>query len=126
MSAFDYSRPAASATRMLKRYGAACTVKRSTKGGYDPATGTVTPGGSTSTPSVCATFPMPQKYVDGTLILMGDTMAYCAPGVVVRQGDVLNCRDPMRDCEYRDFTVVNVKPIGPAGVPVLFEAQLRG
>jgi hypothetical protein len=124
MSAFDYSRPASSAVRMLKRYGAPCTIKRTVTGEYDPATGTVSQT-TTATPSVCATFPMPQKYVDGTLILQGDIQAYCAPGVVVRQGDTLNCRDPATG-NLRDFKVINVKPISPAGVPVLFEAQIRG
>jgi hypothetical protein len=26
----------------------------------------------------------------------------------------------------KDYTVVNVKPVSPAGVPVLYEAQIRG
>ena len=88
MSQFNYPATAATATRLLQRFGAACTIKHPTGTAYDPDTGTMTPT-VTSTPSTAAVFDFAQKYVDGTLILQGDKQAYCAPGVAVAQGDVV-------------------------------------
>lgn len=118
MTGFDYPKTAATAKRLLKRFGAACTVKHPTGSTYDPATGSMAQTYS-STASFAAVFAYDQKYVDGTLILQGDQQAFCAPDVAVVQGDVLAWQG-------KDYTVIAVKPVSPAGVPVLFEAQIRG
>lgn len=117
-SGFNYPNTAATATRLLKRFGAACTVKHPTGTAYDPATGTMTPTFA-STGSTAAVFAYDQKYIDGTLIQQGDQQAFCDPSVPVVQGDVMTWQS-------KDYTVISVKPVSPAGVPVLFEAQLRG
>ena len=118
MTAFDYSKTAATSKRLLTQFGAACTVKHPTGTAYDPATGTMAPTYA-STDSVAAVFAYPQKYIDGTLILQGDQKALCAPDVAVVQGDTVTWQG-------KDYVVVNVKPVSPAGTPVLYEAQLRG
>ncbi len=118
MSQFDYARTAATATRLLQRFGAACTLKRQTTGEYDPATGQA-PVTVTELPTTAAVFAYDQKYIDGTLILQGDQRAYMAPAFVPKQGDVLSWQG-------RDWQVVAVKPLSPAGINCLFEAQLRG
>jgi hypothetical protein len=118
MTAFTYPNTAATATRLLQRFGAACTLKRSGPAAYDPATGTVEPTLDTLA-TTAAVFAYPQKYIDGSLILQGDQQAFCVPGVEPKQGDVLSWQGI-------DYTVISVKPVAPAGVPVLFEAQLRG
>lgn len=115
---FNYPNTAATATRLLQRFGAACTLKRTGAAAYDPATGTVEPT-VTSLATTAAVFAYAQKYIDGTLILQGDQQAFCVPGVEPKQGDVVSWQS-------RDYTVISVKPVSPAGVPVLFEAQLRG
>lgn len=114
---FDYPATAATATRLLQRFGAAATIKRVTAGTYDPATGTTTPS-TASLATTAAVFAYDQKYIDGTLILQGDQRAYLAPGQEPKQGDKLTWQS-------RDYQVVAVKPVSPAGIPVLFEAQLR-
>lgn len=116
--AFNYAATAATATRLLQRFGAAATLKRATAGAYNPATGTSAPTVA-SLSTTAAVFAYPQKYVDGTLILQGDQQAFCAPGVTPKQGDVLAWQGI-------DYQVIAVKPVSPAGVVVLFEAQLRG
>ena len=116
--AFNYAATAATATRLLQRFGAAATLKRTTAGAYNPATGTSTPT-ETGLSTTAAVFDYPQRYVDGTLIRQGDKQAFCSPGVVPKQGDVMAWQGV-------DYQVVMVKPVSPAGVPVLFEAQLRG
>ena len=118
MTAFNYPATAATATRLLERFGAAATIKRSTPGAYNPATGTMTPTVTTHA-TTAAVFAFDQKYIDGTLVQAGDQRAYLAPAVVPQQGDALTW-------DGRDWQVVAVKPVSPAGVPVLFEAQLRG
>lgn len=115
---FNYPGTAATATRLLDRFGAPATLKRTGPATYDPATGT-TSGSVTSLPTVAAVFAYAAKYIDGTLIKQGDQQAYCAPGVAPTQGDVLTWQGV-------DYTVISVKATAPAGVPVLFEAQIRG
>ena len=118
MTTFNYPATAATATRLLKRFGADATVKRVSGSAYDPDTGTMTPT-YTSLPTTAAVFDFAQKYIDGTLILQGDKQAYCAPAVAPVQGDQF-------DWHGVTYTVIAVKPVSPAGVPVLFEAQIRG
>lgn len=118
MTTFNYPATAATATRLLLRFGAAAVLVRKTPGTYDPATGT-TPVTDTILSTVAAVFAYDQNYVDGTLVLQGDHLAYCAPGVEPKQGDRFTWNS-------KTYTVISVKPTAPAGVPVLFEAQLRG
>lgn len=114
---FDYPATAATATRLLQRFGAAATIKRVTAGTYDPATGSATPA-YTDIVTTAAVFAYDQKYIDGTLILQGDQRAYCAPATAPAQGDQLTWQGVK-------YTIVAVKPVSPAGIPVLFEAQIR-
>ncbi|KAF1706287.1 hypothetical protein [Pseudoxanthomonas sacheonensis] len=117
MASFNYPATAATATRLLTRFGATCTLVRTTTGAYDPATGsnTVT---VENLPTTAAVFAYDQKYIDGTLILAGDQLAYCAPAVTPKQGDSFTWNSAT-------FTVIAVKPISPAGIPILFEVQIR-
>jgi hypothetical protein len=85
---------------------------------YDPATGTTTIN-FTSTASTAVVLAYPQKYIDGTLIQQGDQRVLCDPGVIAVQGDTFTWQSD-------DYTVVNVKPVSPAGTVVLYELQVRG
>lgn len=125
MSQFNYPATAATATKLLQRFGAACTINRSIEGAYDPATGETIPTFDVL-PTVAAVFAYAQKYIDGTLILQGDQQAYCAPGVAPVQGDAFVWPVDVPDVQPVTYTVIAVKPVSPAGIPVLFEAQLRG
>lgn len=118
MTSFNYAATAATATRLLTRFGASATLKRQTTGTYDPATGT-TPVTVTELATTAAVFAYDQKYIDGTLIMQGDQRAYMAPAVLPKQGDVLAWQG-------KDWQVIAVKQLAPAGTPVIYEAQLRG
>lgn len=118
MTTFNYANTAATATRLIARFGAACVLTRTGEPVYDPSTGITTPA-TTDMSTTAVVIDMPQKYVDGTLIKQGDKTAYCVPSVVPVQGDVLTWQGAV-------FTIINVKPVSPAGVPVVFEAQIRG
>lgn len=118
MTAFNYAATAATATRLLQRFGAAATIKRTTTGAYDPALG-YAPVTTTSHATTAAVFAYPQGYIDGTNILQGDQQAFIAPGEAPKQGDKLAWQG-------KDWDVISVKPVSPAGLSVIYEAQLRG
>lgn len=121
---FNYNATAATATRLLKQFGAAATLKRTVTGEYDPTTGEV-PVTTASLATQAAVFPYDQKYIDGTLIKQGDQWGLLAPAHAPKQGDVLNAKSPLTGA-YADYTVVNFKAHGPAGIPVLYEVHVRG
>lgn len=118
MTAFNYPNTAATATRLLTRFGAPATLRRSTGTAYDPETGTMADT-YTDMPTTAAVFAYDQKYINGTLVLQGDQRAFCAPAVAPEQGDRF-------EWQGSAYTVVAVKPVAPAGVAVLHEAQIRG
>lgn len=115
---FDYARSAATALRLLQRFGATATLKRQSAGSYDPSTGTDTVT-ETSLSTTAAVFAYDQKYIDGTLILQGDQRGYLSNEQEPQQGDLLAWGGV-------DLRVVAVRPLSPAGTVVLYEAQLRG
>lgn len=115
---FNYTASAATATRLLQKFGASATLTQQTAGAYDPATSsaTVTETANTVTAVV---LDLPAKYIDGTLILQGDKQALLTPAVAPKQGDVLTWQGV-------DYTFVQVKPVAPAGVAVLYDCIVRG
>lgn len=115
---FNYTATAATATRLLQRFGAAATIKRTTTGAYDPALG-YAPVTTTQLATTAAVFDYPQGYIDGTNILQGDRQAYLTPANAPKQGDVLTWQGA-------DLAVVSVKPVAPAGLAVVYEVQVRG
>lgn len=118
MTAFDYARTAATASRLLQRFGAVCLLKQRGDAAYDPATATVTPA-VTLANTVAVVVDYDHKQIDGTLIRQGDRRAYMDAGVAPRQGDTLTWQGA-------DLQIVAVRPLAPAGTAVLYEAQLRG
>jgi len=115
---FNYPKTAATATRLLQRFGAAAQVERQGDAEYNPETGQVEPT-TVTLPTSAAVFAYEQKYIDGTLIMQGDQQAFCAPSVAPVQGDGFVWQG-------KRHTVVSVKPVAPGGVPVLYEVQIRG
>ena len=118
MTGFNYPATAATATRLLERFGAAATLKRTATGAYDPSLG-YAPVTVTQHATTAAVFAYPQGYIDGTNILQGDQQAFMVPAVEPVQGDALVWMG-------KDWAIVAVKPVAPAGLAVIYEAQLRG
>lgn len=115
---FSYANTAETARRLLERFGAVATLRRATSGGYDPATGESAPT-AVDHAVIAVVIAYDQKYIDGTLIQQGDQRAFLDASQAPAQGDTFAWQG-------KDWHVVAVKPIAPAGTPVLFEAQLRG
>lgn len=116
---FDYAEIRALAAELLSEFGAAGVLARTTPGTYDADEGEMAAAETTQTVTACM-FPYGDKFVDGTNILASDRQAFIsALGVTPPQaGDVLAWGGEV-------FAVVRVKNLGPAGVFVLYECQVR-
>jgi hypothetical protein len=117
-----YSRALATVERLIRKYGAETTLTTpaATAPTYDTATGVSTPASPTVDTVQAVVFPYEDKYIDGTLILVGDEQAYIsAQGISEpKPGSVLVWRS-------KSYTTVRAKVLGPAGVNVLYELQVR-
>lgn len=115
---FDYARIAATSLRLLEHYGRAAYLRR-TSSEYNPSTGTTTQQ-TVNHEATCAFFDYAQRDIDGTLIRTGDQRVLMAPTVPRPEtGDAIVIG-------ASTYSVVQVRAINPAGVPVLYELQCRG
>lgn len=117
MTGFDYGKSRATADRLLKRYGQAGAIRRTADTGtaWDP---TVT---TTDHAAIFAVMDYAENMVDGTRILATDKLVYLsAKGLTIEPtpSDVMVIGGAA-------YAIVNVKPLAPAGVVVLYEIQAR-
>lgn len=78
MSSFDYSRPLATANRLIERYGQLGSIRRAgaaTGSSYDP-----TPGADVDHPARFVMIDFSAMEIDGTRILATDKKALVSPG----------------------------------------------
>lgn len=122
MSAF-YDDLAATAAELLEEFGQAMTLKKLTGGAFNDETQTVEQTEVVTTVQGAA-FPYDAKAIVGTQIQQGDVQVFLSPIDLTMPDvdDVLNLNDGMG---ARDFKVIAVKPIAPAGQPALVEVQVR-
>jgi len=121
-----YTRLQATANRLLKGKGQTLTLTKVTAGTYNPATGAMT-GATTSTQTAYgAVFDYGTKQIDGTLIKAGDKQlllsAFKTDGTALTApvlGDTVSIGGVV-------YTLVEpLKTVGPAGITVIYEANLR-
>jgi hypothetical protein len=122
-----YARPAASADRLLEKYGGPVTLSRPSTGArtYNTATGTATAVAPATYYGTGAVFDYRQDEIDGTLIQDGDQRLYLSPFQT-------NGAD-MPEPTSRDFAIIGgitysvarVGKVAPGGVNVLFDLTLR-
>lgn len=119
MTTFNYSNTAATADRLLKRFGAKTQLTHETVGEYDPEEGAA-PVTTTEQTVTAAVFDYPQRYVDGTKILAGDRQCFLSAVGIFEplQGDSFAW-------DGKSMVVVAVKKLAPAGLAVLYELQVR-
>ncbi len=114
---FDYSKTAATARRLLGRFGSAAQVLE-VSGAYDPATGQ---NATTTTPHdvFACVFDFDREFIDGTLVLHGDKQCFCSSsGYTPKPGDVFMWQG-------EPLSVVASKPLAPSGAEVIVELQVR-
>lgn len=118
MAAFDYSRARATATRLLKRFGQAATLRQVTGTGGDPWEPTTT---TTDVTVTVAVLDYRAEEVDGTVIKRSDRRVYMAA-----DGSTAPATDDALVIAGKTFRLVSVEPLTPAGTAVYFELQARG
>lgn len=118
MTKFNYSHPAATAERLLDRFGRGGSLSRTVEGGYDPMTGPVQT--TESSPCTVALLEFDNHQIDGELIQVGDRRALIAPDVSFEPlpGDSLTVGGEV-------LQVVKDRPVAPAGVVVLHDCIVR-
>jgi len=121
-----YTRLQNTAQKLLKGKGQTLTLTKVTAGTYNPATGAMT-GTTTSTQTAYgAVFDYGTKQIDGTLIKAGDKQlllsAFKTDGTALTApvlGDTVSIGGVV-------YTLVEpLKTVGPAGITVIYEANLR-
>lgn len=119
-----YGDLAITADELLGEFGQGITLRRQNVGGYDPEAGgeTVTTTDESGQGAVFD-FGLHQSgasFAAGSMIVAGDKQLYLSPvGISApRAGDLAIIGGEA-------WSIVSVKSTAPAGVPVLYEAQLR-
>lgn len=117
----NYQRLATTASRLLAKHGRNITLRRTSAGTYDPATGTASSTTSDQTlKGALFDFGKGVTTVRGTLVEAGDKELY----VEARTGVVPATRDTVI-VGADTYSVVSVGEINPAGTPVVYSAHLR-
>ncbi|MBE0563577.1 hypothetical protein JQC79_19360 [Ochrobactrum anthropi] len=117
MAKFNYARSVATANRLIDKFGQTGAIRRTETSGdpWNPGTS------DTDYPCTLVALDYDQKDVDGTLIKSTDKKVYVAiKGLAIQPtttdkviiGGVVS-------------TIVEAKPLNPAGIIVLFEFQIR-
>lgn len=130
MTAFNYTRVKANATRMLTRYGQSIVITSHSVGAYNPDTGTSTDTTSTQT-GIGVMFEWGQQgstpsygksMIDPSLILAGDKQLFLsATGITVP-----SINDTVTDASGKVYTIKMLKELAPSGVAVLYECNICG
>jgi hypothetical protein len=120
MTAFDYSRPLATANQLIERYGQLGAVE--TPGermgpAYDP--GEPVP---TSTPARFVIVGFEAKEIDGSRVLATDKKALVAPGVLTADPTPA---DRLVEANGVSWSIVGVDTLRPAETTLLFTLQVR-
>ncbi|MBF0675588.1 hypothetical protein [Pseudomonas sp.] len=133
MSAF-YDRMAATALRLIERFGQTITLRDITEGVYDPVTGEDTPSEPADQPAQAILQDYPAQmsgmsYADGTVIRQGDKKILVAALTTDSSGQKVQLTPPQMTTQVIaggvTWAVVNIKEISPAGTPLVYEIQGR-
>lgn len=114
-----YNRMRTTAARLISTYGKTLTLTRRTS---DPAYNTTTGAVSFTTESVSfkgAVFNVDEKNVDGTTVLQTDKR------VIAVLDNPPQVGNSIEGIESFDHTVMNVRPLAPGDVKVLYEMAVR-
>ena len=120
---FDYTKTKETANRLIKRFGQQLTVTRQVNNeynpflgkGYNPATGEVTSTIETYTyDAVWLNFR--DDEIDDTIVLRSDAKVLVSGSLEVDDRVML---------DGKEWRVVTVRPLNPAGIEVYTEVQVR-
>lgn len=117
---FDYSRSAATALRMLAKFGQKMTVKSSTDGTYNPDSGEVEGSVDATQTGDGVIFPYKLSEVnkEGSLIRMDDQQVLIKLATKPAPNDKLTVGD-------KTYTIISMQVLAPAGTTILYKLQVR-
>ena len=115
----DYVQTAATATRLISKFGQSVTLRHYTIGTYDPATGlnAVTTSDVTAKAAIFD-FSKGQTLQPGSLIQAGDKQGLMA----VTQTPALQDHVIVGG---KDYVIISLGELTPAGIPVIYNLHLR-
>lgn len=117
MTAFDYVRAAATAHRLITKFGRAITIRRTASSGTAWAP-TLTP---TDHAATAAVLDYTARDIDGTLVKVGDRRVIISTsGVTIEPAT----QDRLI-IGGEEMAIVRVTKLSPAGTVVYYEAQCR-
>lgn len=124
MATYDYTTLAATALRLLTKFGQTVTLRAYGEPVYDPATATATPV-VTEYSRVGAVFDYTDKnqgsmLQNGTMAQADDRQLYLDAGTVA---PTVNDRILLSDTS--EWTIANVKVVNPSGTAVVYECRIR-
>ena len=115
----DYVKSAATATRLITKFGQSVTLRRYTIGTYDTATGTNTVTTSdVTTKAALFDFAQGQTLQAGNLIQAGDKQALMA----VTQTPALQDHVIVGG---KDYVILGLGELNPAGTAIIYDLHLR-
>ena len=118
MASFDYAKMAATAGRLLERFGKTVTITRTTGGTYDPVTGAATPGTPETFEPKGILTKYPDNLIDGTRIQMSDRK-------LILDDTVMPTMDDKPTIQGEEWTIKDIETVSPAGTPLIYFVQVR-
>ena len=120
MTTFDYSRPLATANRLIERFGQLGSIQR-------PGTPTgpkhnPTPGAPTSHPARFVIVDYSSREIDGTRIKATDKKALMSPGSLTIDPATT---DRLVEADASSWSIVGVETLRPATTTLLHTLQVR-
>lgn len=119
MTGFDYARAAATAERLIAKFGATGAIRRETPGSgpsYDPGEPTIT-----DHPARLVISAFSNREIDGQRILSTDKKATVEPAIGIEP----KTTDLLVDADGSTFTIVHVDVLRPATTTLLWKLQVR-
>lgn len=115
---FDYDKTAATALKLLTKFGQAIIFVRETGGSTDPITGVVTPGTDASVITTGLLRKYPDNMIDGTRILSSDREL-----ILSNEQEPLPSDKPTINGET--WSIESIGTLSPAGTVVIYTCQVR-
>lgn len=109
---------AATATRMLTKFGQTVTFTRPASGAFDPVTGSVT-GSATTYTGIGAKLDYKASEIDGVQVQMGDARLVCN---AMDTAPLIDDSVALCGVSHR---VVNVEALNPSATVVIYQLQVR-
>lgn len=115
----SYAQNAASAKKLLAKFGRTIQHQKITEGAYDANTGTVTHTTLNTDVKACDFDYKGQAYQANALVQVGDRYALVSAAIAeIDTSDKLII-------DTVSWSIINVKKLAPAGVTVLWQCQIR-